>query len=250
MNRIEVCFSPAIYQKFHNPQSIVVVTDILRATSAICTAFMNGAERIIPVATLEEAKHYKNKGYLVAAERDGIVKEFADFGNSPFNFTPERIRNKEIVYSTTNGTQAINLAKDSYMVAIGAYINITALANWLIQENKDVVILCAGWKDKFSLEDTLFAGALTEKLLGSSRFETICDSSLAAVDLWSIAKPDLKKYVQKAAQKSRLEKHGLDDVIDYCHSFDLTDIIPILEDNSLIDLKYCEISNNFSKNKK
>ncbi len=108
--KIEVCYSPALFPYYENQDAIVVVTDILRASSAIVTAFMNGVERIIPVGTLEEAKAYKEKGYMVAAERDGIVRDFADFGNSPYNFTPERVRGKQIVYSTTNGTNAIQLA--------------------------------------------------------------------------------------------------------------------------------------------
>lgn len=238
--RIEVCFTPAVYHRFHNKESIVVVVDILRATSAIVTAFMNGASKIIPVGSLERAKEYKSKGYLVAAERDGLVKDFADFGNSPFNFTPDRVTNKEIVYSTTNGTQAIEMANGSYKIAIGAFINISALAGWLINENRDVLILCAGWKDRFSLEDTIFAGALAQKLLDSDKFQTNCDSSLAACDLWMLAKDDLNGYIEKAAQRGRLQKLGLDDVIEYCHTLDQTDIIPVLTENYLLPEKYCE----------
>jgi 2-phosphosulfolactate phosphatase len=230
---IEVCFSPAVYDKFHNPDAIVVVTDILRATSAICTAFMNGAERIIPVGDLEEAKLLKSQGFLVAAERDGIVLDFADFGNSPFNFTSERVKGKTIVYSTTNGTQAIQVARKSYKVAIGSFLNLKALSDWLITEHHDVLIVCAGWKDRFSLEDSLFAGALVQSLLDSEQYNTICDSSLAACDLWSLAKDDLNGYVQKSAQRSRLRNLGLDDVIDYCHTLNLTNIVPILKENFL-----------------
>jgi len=249
LKSIEVCFTPATYQRFHNPEAIVVVTDILRAASAICTAFMNGATQIIPVGSLEEAKTLKEKGFLVAAERDGIVRDFADFGNSPSNFTRDRVEGRSIVYSTTNGTQAINHARESYMVAIGCFLNIHALAEWLIAENRDVLILCAGWKDRFSLEDSIFAGALTEKLLESKKYTTICDSSLAACDLWSLARNDLVGYIQKSAQRKRLRNLGLDDIIEYCHTLNQTDIIPVLSGNSLIELKYCEKSNNFSKKK-
>ena len=231
--KIEVCFSPAVYHRFHNKEAIVVVTDILRATSAICTAFINGAKRIIPVATLEEAKAMKERGFLVAAERDGIVRDFADFGNSPFNFNREKVEGKIIVYSTTNGTQAIQKSSESYKVAIGAYLNLKALVHWLISENRDVVILCAGWKDRFSLEDTVFAGALVEGLMKSGYFETICDSTLAAADLWSIAKNNLIGYIQKAAQRNRLKKNGLDDVIEYCHTMNITEIIPVSKNNYL-----------------
>jgi 2-phosphosulfolactate phosphatase len=249
LRQIEVCFSPAVYHRFHNPDSIVVIVDILRATSAICTAFMNGAESIIPVGTLEEAKQFKNKGYLVAAERDGIVADFADFGNSPYNFIPENIKNKTIAYSTTNGTKAINLARDSFKVAVGSFLNLEALNNWLIAEDKNVTILCSGWKDRFSLEDSIFAGALAQMLIESGHFETICDSSLAACDLWSVASNDLIGYIQKAAQRDRLRKNGLDDVIEYCFTLNQTDIIPILSGNYLVGLKYCENINNFSKKK-
>jgi 2-phosphosulfolactate phosphatase len=198
------------------------------------------------VGDLEEAKLLKSKGFLVAAERDGIVCDFADFGNSPFNFTPERIKGKTIAYSTTNGTQAIQIANKSLKVAIGSFLNLKALSEWLIFEKHDVLIVCAGWKDRFSLEDSLFAGALVQSLLDSGKYETICDSSLAACDLWSLAKNDLSGYVKKSAQRSRLRNLGLDDVIDYCHTLNLTNIIPILRENYLEELKYCENSNNFS----
>ncbi|MCB8994856.1 MAG: 2-phosphosulfolactate phosphatase [Bacteroidales bacterium] len=235
-NKIEVCFSPALYPYFENPEAIVVVSDILRASSAICTAFINGADRIIPVGTIEEAREFKSRGYMVAAERDGIVKDFADFGNSPFNFTPERVNNKHIVYSTTNGTQAVQLASSGYKVIIGAFLNLQALCDYAISESRDIIVLCAGWKHKFNLEDTLFAGAMTDLLIESGKFETICDSALASRDLWNLARHDLIGYVDKSAQRNRLKKNGLDDVIEYCLSLDLSRIIPVLEKDYLVKL--------------
>ncbi len=237
MSKIEVCFSPALYPYFENREAIVVVTDVLRASSAICTAFMNGVERIIPVRTLEEAKEWKAKGYKVAAERDGIVKDFADFGNSPFNFTPERVKFQNIVYSTTNGTQAVQLASSGYKVLIGAFLNLTALCDYAVESSRDVLVLCAGWKNKFNLEDTLFAGAMTDRLLKTGKFDTVCDSAIASSDLWRIAESDVIGYVDKAAQRHRLQKNGLDDVIEYCLTHDLTRIIPVLENDYLIKLE-------------
>src|SRR5512138_3270199 len=139
---LEVCLTPAIFGRFENREAIVVIIDVLRASSAICTAFSNGAASIIPVSELEEARLYKNKGFLVAAERDGYVLDFADFGNSPFNFTRERVEGKTIVYSTTNGTQAIQLASKCYMVAVGAFLNLTALSEWAASQNRDIIVLC------------------------------------------------------------------------------------------------------------
>ncbi len=237
-NNVEVCFSPVLFPNFKNREAIVVIVDILRATSAIVTAFMNGVDKIIPVGTLHEAEKMKNKGYMVAAERDGIVRDFADFGNSPYNFTAERIKGKVIVYSTTNGTQAIHEASECYCVAIGAYLNFTALCDWLIKENRDVIVLCAAWKNKFNLEDSLFAGAVSEYLLESGSFETICDSVHASVDLYNLASGDLLHYIEKAAQRHRLRKNNLDDILGYCHTYDLTKLIPVLEKDYLTAFHY------------
>ncbi len=231
---VDVCFSPAIYSLHHKSDSIVVVVDILRATSAICSAFMNGVEEIIPVGNSEEAREYKKKGFLVAAERDGLVLDFADFGNSPFNFTNEKVGGKCIVYSTTNGTKAIDLAKGSAEIVIGSYLNLSALSKWLVNQNKSVVIFCSGWKDRFSLEDTVFAGALVEKLLLTGKYSTICDAANASFDLWQIAKPDLHSYSLKVAQKARLAQNGLDDVFEFCHTLDQMSIIPLLKNGRLI----------------
>ena len=233
-NKIEVCFSPALYPYFENSEALVVMVDILRASSSICTAFMNGAEKIIPVATLEEAKTLKEKGFMVAAERDGIVRDFADFGNSPFNFSAEKIKGKEIVYSTTNGTQAIHLASSGFEVVVGSYLNISSIANHAFYRDRDVLILCAGWKNKFSLEDTLFAGALTEKLIANSNFNITCDSAFAALDIWQIGKNDPVAYIEKAAQRHRLKKNNLDDVLVFCHTPDTTDIVPVLINDYLV----------------
>ena len=235
--KIEVCFSPALFKEYRNPQSIAVVVDILRATSAIVTAFMNGVSRIIPVETLQEAEDFKKKGFLVAAERDGLIQPFADFGNSPFNFTKERVKNKQIVYSTTNGTQAIHEAGDCHKVVIGAYLNFSALSDWLISQHRDIIILCAAWKNKFNIEDTLFAGALAGSILRQPEFYTICDSALVSIDLYQLAKNNLLGYVDKAAQRHRLRKNNLDDVIEYCHTFNLTSLIPVYEIDHLAALQ-------------
>lgn len=235
---IEVCFSPALFSYYSNPDAVTVVVDILRASTAICAAFMNGADRIIPVGTLEEAKAMKDKGYMVAAERDGLVRDFADFGNSPFNFTPERVKGKEIVYSTTNGTQAVQLASETWQVLVGAFLNISALAEYIGSVRRNLIILCAGWKNKFNLEDTLFAGALSEVLIKKYGYETICDSCHASIDLWNLSKDNVLAYIEKAAQRHRLRKNGLDDVLEYCHTRDLTHIIPVLENDYLVKLRY------------
>jgi 2-phosphosulfolactate phosphatase len=234
--KLETCFSPALFEAESHIDSIVVIIDVLRASSAICTAFANGAAAIIPVTGVDEAKDYKSRGYLVAAERDGFVLDFADFGNSPFNFTREKVEAKTIVYSTTNGTSLINLTRSAYMTVIGSFLNISALSKWLIKQDRNVVLVCAGWKNRFNIEDTVCSGAIAEFLLESSCYTTICDSTLAAIDLWSLARPDLSGYIEKAAQRSRLRDKNLDDCIQFCLTSDFTDKIPVMKNGCLVNL--------------
>jgi 2-phosphosulfolactate phosphatase len=238
-HKIEVCFSSQAIQYFDISNAHIVVVDILRATSAICAAFANGAKAVIPAPTLDDARIAKDKGYIVAAERDGVKLDFADFGNSPLNFTPEKIANQEIVYSTTNGTQAIILATGWLSVAIGSFINIAAIARWVESKpDGDLLILCAGWKGKFCLEDALFAGALSSILLERLDFYTKCDSTHAAIQLWNNAKTDLTAYLENIAQRHRLKKLGLDNVLDYCFTLNSSNLVPIFCNGKLIATVY------------
>lgn len=234
-HKIETCFSPALFNTDDHSDSIVVIIDVLRASSAICTAFENGAKKLIPVADPEIARDYKSKGYLVAAERDGFVLDFADFGNSPFNFTRDKVEGKTIVYSTTNGTGIIRDSSGSYMTVIGSFLNISALTAWLMEQERDVLFFCAGWKNRFNIEDSVCAGAMAEKLLESGKYSTICDSTLAAIDLWSLAEGDLPGYIDKSAQRSRLRNKGLDDCIGFCLTPDLTGAIPVMKEGVLVN---------------
>ncbi len=228
--RLEICFSPALFHLHEKPGIIAVVVDIFRATTAICTAFDHGVKRIIPVVSVADAKQYKDKGYLIAAERDGIKLDFADFGNSPFNFMQEGLEGSTIVYSTTNGTQAIQRAASAQQVVIASFINLTAVARYLQNLQADVVILCAGWKDRFSLEDAVCSGALAKKLLASGCFISDCDAVTAAIELWHIAEKNLIAFNQKFAHTHRLKNLMLDDVIEYCLTPDQSEKIPLFRD--------------------
>ncbi len=236
MPHIQTCFYPSTYALFEERGTIVVVVDILRATSAICTALDNGVERMIPVASLEEARSYKDKGYLVAAERNAIRQEGFDFGNSPFHFMGEDVKGQTIVISTTNGTQAIEAAKNSYVVVIGSFLNLNALAYWLIEQQRNVIILCAGWKNKFNLEDTLFAGALSEELIKHKNFETECDSTIAAGHLYSLAKSDLYGFLENSSHRKRLKDLHLENDIQYCLTLNKLTTIPIYVNGGLVKL--------------
>lgn len=234
---IEACFSPAMYEfKLTRENFIVVIVDILRATTSICAAFAHDVEKIIPVAGVEKAREFKSKGYIVACERDGKVLDFADVGNSPSDFLDDSFRGKTIVYSTTNGTKAINLAGDADGIVIGSFINLSALADWLTQQDRNIVILCAGWKNLFNLEDSIFAGALSDQLLNQGIFKTECDSVKASLDLWRLAKKDLTDYLSKSSHRNRLRHLVSDQDYTYTLTLDSTTVIPVYKSGSLLNI--------------
>src|SRR5437016_4411967 len=124
---VEVCFSPQLFDLFNHEDHIVVVIDVLRATSSICIAFQNGVDHIIPVSSVDESMALKSQGYLVAAERNGEKIEGFDLGNSPFSYMDEHIRGNKIALTTTNGTQAIYAARNAFKVVVGSFLNLDAL---------------------------------------------------------------------------------------------------------------------------
>ncbi len=234
MKKLEVCLTPALLPCYEIQQSIVVVIDVLRATSSMCYAFENGVSTIIPVATVEECQAYAGKGYLLAAERNGEVVAGFDFGNSPFSYTAEKVSGKTIVLTTTNGTKAIELSKAAHKVVIGSFLNLSALCDWLKNQNKDVLLLCAGWKDKINLEDTLLAGAVMQRL--KSEFDYYCDAAIAAEDLYLLAKDDLRTYLYKSSHSQRMAELNIELDVQFCLQVDKTTVVPVLE-NGVIKLQ-------------
>lgn len=225
--KVEVCFSPALYPYYtdNNENRTVVVVDIFRATTTICAALNNGAKSIIPVASVKEAQEYKSKGYLVGAERNVKRCDFADFGNSPFDYTSDKVTDKEIVFTTTNGTQAIEISTDSAFLLIGAFSNIDAITNFCNRTYKDVLILCAGWNNRINIEDTLFGGALAEKLVESG-YTINSDATNIALSMWKEAKTDIRKYINRTEHIKRLVANNLQDSVDYCLTMNTVDIVP------------------------
>jgi len=235
--KIEVCLTPALIDLYEIEESIVVVIDILRATSSITYGIENGAEAIIPVANVEDCLNYSHKGYLLAAERNGEVVVGYDFGNSPFSYTKEKVAGKTIVLTTTNGTKALHLAqKRAYQVVIGSFLNLDSLCDYLASQDKNVLLLCAGWKDQFNLEDTLFAGAVVNKL--RKNFEHFDDSSVAAEDLYLLAKDDLRKYLHKSSHSHRLAQLNIEEDVVFCLQLNICRAIPVLEGERLVNLNH------------
>lgn len=234
---LEVCLSPSLYPYRHtNGPQICVVIDILRFTTSLVSAFDEGVKEVIPVSTPGEAESMKQNGFLVAAEREGLKLPFADFGNSARDFRTPAVKGKTIVYSTTNGTVAMNMAAADGPVVAAAFTNSAAVAAWLTEQKQNVVILCSGWKNLLSTEDSLCAGFLAEKVLVSQAFTPIGDEAHIAIKLWHSAKNKLKENLMQTSHYQRLLRLGVDPLPEYTIQTGISGAVPVFKNGRIADV--------------
>ncbi|WP_257669346.1 2-phosphosulfolactate phosphatase [Parapedobacter tibetensis] len=231
---IRVCLSPALLPFYDLDDTIAVVVDIFRATSSICYGLANGAKAIIPVAEVDECLAYQGNGYLLAAERNGEVVEGFDFGNSPFAYTKDKVAGKTIVLTTTNGTRAIQLCSGAKRVVIGSFLNITALSAWLKKQNHHILLVCAGWNNHVNLEDTVFSGAVVNRIKDTGA--ELDDAAHVAESLYLEAEKNLAVYLSKASHGKRMQRLNISQDIAFCLQTDKVSAIPIMKGNKLVCL--------------
>lgn len=233
---LEVCFSPALIHLHDISETIVVVIDILRATSSMCVALHHGVKSIVPVSGIEESRAYKEKGFLIGAERNGEMLDGFDLGNSPFSYMDPMVKGRDVALSTTNGTQAISAARGAYQIVAGSFLNLDHLCNWLARQNRSVLLLCSGWKNSFNLEDTLFAGAVAEKMEPHFGLNKMRDAVIAAKHLYNIAKPDMYGFLAESSHRNRLEKLNIEKDIAYCLTLNQAPVVPVMVDGALVSV--------------
>jgi 2-phosphosulfolactate phosphatase len=231
MRKIDVCLSPDLMHLYKTDDRTVVIVDILRATSCMTTAFAHGIQSITPFASLEDCLSMKSLGYLTSGERDGKKVDGFDLGNSPFEYMSEKLKGQKIAFTTTNGTQAIAKSIGAREIVIGSFLNLTALANYLKKGKNDILVVCAGWKGRFNLEDTLFAGALIEALNHTVVLE--CDAPQACLHLYMISKSDMMEFLKEASHIKRLTNLKIVEDINFCLTIDKYEVVPVMKDSFL-----------------
>ncbi|WP_080238435.1 2-phosphosulfolactate phosphatase [Spirosoma rigui] len=232
MKQIDVCLTPDLLHLHDVENTIVVVADVFRATSCMVTAFAYGVKTIIPVATIEECQQWQERGYLAAAERNARRVDGFELDNSPFTYMDEQIRDADVAMTTTNGTLAITRSRSAVKVLVGSFLNLEAIVRYLKTERYDVMVLCAGWKGRVNLEDTLFAGALVDRLKDS--YAMAEDSAIMAWRLYEQGKDNLAAYLSNSSHIKRLQRLGIQKDITYCLQHDLYDVVPVLRGNALV----------------
>jgi 2-phosphosulfolactate phosphatase len=233
---LHTVLSPALLHLYNLNDSVVVIIDVFRATSTIATALYNGARKIIPVAQVEECMRLGREleGSITAGERDGKVIEGLQYGNSPAEYYRSFIEGKTLVLTTTNGTKLLHMALERGCdhVITGSFPNLSAVCGHLASQNKNVILACSAWKDKFNLEDTLFAGAVISKI--KENFTIHCDSSLMAESMYNLHRDDLYQFARLTTHWHRLAAYGLEKDLEYCVTADVANVLPIYNNGSLV----------------
>ncbi len=231
--KIDICLSPALFPTFSaDTPPIVVVIDIFRATTCMCVAFENGVNSILPIADLEKAIQYKQEGYIVSAERNALKCSFADLGNSPYDYMDSSLKGRDIIMTTTNGTQAIDRAQTCDTLLIGSFSNFNTICDYLCRCNSDILFLCAGWNNKVNMEDTLFAGAAANEIQNICPGVSCSDTTRIALSLWKEGRTNLKKFLEPSEHIQRLQAQNLQKDIDFCLTLNTTRSLPFLEKES------------------
>jgi 2-phosphosulfolactate phosphatase len=230
-------FSPALLHLYDVSDSIVVIVDILRATSTIATALYNGARAVIPVDSVSRCIELgKQIDGITAGERDGKIAEGLEHGNSPFEYSRNFIEGKTLVLTTTNGTRLLQMAldKNAQEIITGSFSNLSAVCDHLAAAKQNVILGCAAWKDRVNMEDILFAGAVISAI--RKNFFINCDSSHIAEAMYEKAKKDLFGFMKKneASHYHRLMGFGLEKDIRYCLTYDMANVLPQYEEGKLV----------------
>lgn len=234
---LHTSLSPALLHLYNVSNSIVVIIDVLRATSTIATVLYNGAKCIIPVDSVAACIRIgKQIEGITAGERDGKVAEGLSYGNSPFEYPREFVSGKTLVLTTTNGTKLLHMAleKGAKKIITGSFVNLTAVCDYLVEQKRHVILGCAAWKDRVNIEDTLFAGAVINRV--KEHFNINCDASQLAETMYADAKEDTFEFLKNknASHYHRLTKFGLEKDIRYCLTEDAANVLCVYEGGKLV----------------
>jgi 2-phosphosulfolactate phosphatase len=234
---LSTSLSPSLLHLYDVSGSIVVIIDVLRATSTIANALYNGAKSIIPVDSVAECIRLgKQMDVITAGEREGKIADGLKYGNTPLQYTPKFIKDKTLVLTTTNGTRLLHmaLAEGARGIITGSFCNLSAVCDYLTIQNKNVILACAGWKDRANIEDTLFAGAVISRI--KSKFQQDCDAAEISETLYHQAKDDLFGFMKdhNASHYQRLMGFGMEEDIRFCLTIDNANLLIIYEAGRLI----------------
>jgi 2-phosphosulfolactate phosphatase len=238
---LDVCFSPMLIGNYDLTNTAVVIIDVVRASSTICTAISYGVEHIIALDDVDKARKMKDDGYVTAGERNGDQVEGFDYGNSPISFMDRKLEGKKLAMTTTNGTLTFLLAEKAAKkfkdveILVGAFVNYSKIRNYLFSGSKNVLLVCSGWKGNPSIEDSVLAGKIAEDLTRYGKFRFYSDSAYHAILIYEQARSNIFNFILDYSVRFKENLKKLDQDIRYCVKENVADVLPVLLDGKIVN---------------
>ncbi|MEP3481238.1 MAG: 2-phosphosulfolactate phosphatase [Fuerstiella sp.] len=243
---LNVHLLPAVFSPDVVAGGIVVMVDILRASTTMTVALANGASGVVPCLHVDDAFALRdskpNGKCLLGGERGGVKIDGFDFGNSPRDYSPEVVAGKVLAFTTTNGTRALHHSRQAAEILIGCFLNLTSVVHYLQQQSTDIHIVCAGTNGEITSEDVLFGGCLADMLMSCSAENFQCsDSTRLAMDHWQAHCGDLQvERLHQAIRGSQGGKNlivlGYDEDIRFVSQIDSVQALAKLSEDGTLRL--------------
>jgi 2-phosphosulfolactate phosphatase len=226
---VDVALTPAALPAARLAGTAALVVDVLRASTTMVTALAHGCRAMLPVAEVEEARRRARElpGALLAGERGGDPPAGFDLGNSPLEFTSERVGGRTIVFTTSNGTRALLAARPATAVAVAGFVNLTAAAGWALGQRRDLVVICAGELGARSVEDETCAGLLMDRVLSVEPGAVASPAAAEAAGAARAYAKDLARLARDAPHARLLAAHGRAPDVTACLTLDTFTVVPI-----------------------
>lgn len=238
IKELEVFTAATSFQEDEMRGKTAVMIDVLRASSTIVTALANGAKGVIPVADMGAGSRISQsmdtENFLLCGEKDGEKIEGYDLGNSPLEYTEKVVRGKTIVLNTTNGTKALmraSLAKD---IVVGSFLNLNSIVEYL-KDKERLVLVCAGWRGRLSLEDLLCAGNIIYELTNGELPDIAFDGAKVAFGLYEKFGDDIEKTVLSSNHARRLQDIVGTEDLSYCSNVNAMPVLPVMKEGIITD---------------
>jgi 2-phosphosulfolactate phosphatase len=240
--KIDVFLIPVNDKELHFENSVVLMIDVLRASTTICASLFNGAREIIPCESMDKATQIyislSRQSSFLGGERNGVKPNGFHAGNSPLEYTSDRVNNKTIILTTTNGTKIFRLAKGAKYRLIGGFVNISAVTGFMSKfinsGTNSIQILCAGNNGRLSYEDTICAGAYINRIRSFFSELEMSDSAHAAENLFMLHSNDMEDFLASREHATILKKLGFGEDIKIALTPDIYPVIPLVDNNFII----------------
>lgn len=240
INQIDVFSSAHSFKEEDIRDKAVVMIDVLRASSTMVTALQNGAKGVIAVEDMDDASKISHnldaESFLMSGEKNGVTIEGYDLGNSPLEHTREVVNGKTIILNTTNGTKAIRRCSLADQIIVGSFLNLNAIVEYLQRLDEEVLLVCAGWRGRLSLEDILCAGNIIYELCGGDLPDEARDGAKVAFGLYEKFSDDIEKTIKSSNYAIRLKDIVSKEDLEYCCQRSITDILPALNEGIISDI--------------